>query len=190
MTEIDDAAPALPDPDAAEAALVATLRAWNVPFTRHAHAPLHTVEDSVALRGELPGGHCKNLFLKETKGPHWLVVCEEARRVRIPDIARAAGAGRMSFGTPDAMAALLGVRPGAVTPLGLVNDAEGQVRLILDAQLFAAEILNCHPLRNDATAALRTADLLRGFEATGHAPIRLDFDALEAQAAAAQAAQG
>lgn len=173
---------AVADPAAAETALLALLEALGIAYVRHAHPALHTVEESRALRGTMPGAHCKNLFLKERKGGFWLAVCEEERAIRIPDLARVLGAKRFSFGSPDDMGRLLGVRPGAVTSLGLVNDLGGEIRLALDAQMMAAEILNVHPLHNEATIAIATADLRRFFEATGHAPVEVDFDALEALA--------
>lgn len=181
-------ADAVADPEAAEAALLARLEALGVRWTRHAHPPLHTVEESRELRGTLPGAHCKNLFLKERKGGFWLAVCGEERRIRIPDIARAAGIRRCSFGSAEDLGRMLGVRPGAVTPLALINDAAGEVGLILDRQMMAAELLNCHPLRNDATVAIPTADLRRFFAATGHAAVELDFDELERIAAEADRA--
>lgn len=172
-------APALADPLEAETRLLATLDALGIPCVRHGHPPLHTVEESQALRGTLPGAHCKNLFLKERKGGFKLVVCGEARRIRIPDIARAAGIGRCSFGSAEALGEHLAVRPGAVTPMALINDPQHHVGLILDAQMMQAETLNCHPLHNEATIAIPTEGLRRFFAATGHAPLELDFDALE-----------
>ncbi|SDX13710.1 Ala-tRNA(Pro) hydrolase [Albimonas donghaensis] len=190
MTGTAPAAPlpadATVDPAAAEAALTAMLDRLGVAVTRHAHPPLRTVEESRALRGTLPGAHCKNLFLKAKSGEHWLVVCREDRAVRISDLGRALGAGRVSFGTPEDMGALLGVAPGAVTALGVVNDVANRVRLAVDAQMMAEPVLNVHPLHNEATVALTTADLRRVFAATGHSPLDVDFDALEALAAAAR----
>ena len=170
------------DAQALEAPLIAVLDRLGVRYARHDHAPLFTVEDSQALRGELPGAHCKNLFLKEKKGGFWLAVCGEERRFRIPDLARALGARRFSFGSADDMVRLLGVTPGAVTPLALINDEDREVRLVVDRALLEADLFNCHPLHNAATIALSPADLLRVFEATGHAPTLVDFDALEAAA--------
>ncbi|WP_339947107.1 prolyl-tRNA synthetase associated domain-containing protein [uncultured Albimonas sp.] len=181
---------ALVDPFAAEAALLARLDALGIGYVRHAHPALRTVEESRALRGTLPGAHCKNLFLKDKRTGFWLAVCEEDRAIRIPDLARALGAKRFSFGAPEDMGRLLGVRPGAVTSLGLINDTGGEMRLALDAQMMAAEALNVHPLHNEATVAIATADLRRFFAATGHAPVEVDFDALEAQARAAAPAPG
>ncbi len=170
------------DPEAAEARLLARLDALGVGYARHAHPPLRTVEESRALRGTMQGAHCKNLFLKARKGGLWLAVCEEARAVRIKDLARAVGAKGFSFGSAELLGETLGVLPGAVTPLALVNDGAGRVRLILDAQMMRAEALNCHPLHNEATVALATADLRRVFADTGHEPVEVDFDALEALA--------
>lgn len=165
---------------ASEDDLYAFLETLGVRWTRHGHPPLFTVEESQALRGELPGGHCKNMFLKERKGGYWLAVCLEDRAIRIKHLEKAAGAKRLSFGDEAALWDLLGVRPGAVTPYALINDREARaVRLILDRQMLEHEILNFHPLHNEATIAISTGDLMRFFAATGHEPVVVDFDALE-----------
>ena len=178
--------PVPPAPDLAEAALLARLDALGIGWTRHAHPPQHTVDQSRALRGALPGAHCKNLFLIDRDGAPWLVTCAEDRRFRIPDLARAVGAPRLSFAPPDLLARHLRVAPGAVTPLALMHDADRAVRLILDPVLLAAEIFNCHPLHNAATLAISSLDLRRFLTATGHAPILADFDAVEAAHPAAR----
>ncbi len=172
-------ADATADPEAAEARLLARLDALGVAHVRHGHPPLRTVEESRALRGTMPGAHCKNLFLKDRKGGLWLAVCEEARAIRIRDLAKAVGAKGFSFASAQLLGEVLGVSPGAVTPLALVNDAERRVRLVLDAQMMEAEVLNCHPLHNEATVAVATRDLRRLFAQTGHEPVEVDFDALE-----------
>ena len=168
-----------------EAALLAFLTGLDISYAHHTHPPLFTVEDSQALRGQLPGGHCKNLFLKERKGGLWLAVCLEDRRIRTKHLEKATGARRLSFGSADLLWEALGVRPGAVTPYALINDrASLAVRLVLDRQMLDHEVLNYHPLHNEATIAVASQDLLRFFEACGHAPMIVDFDALEAQARA------
>lgn len=164
--------------------LYAFLEKHGLPFTRHTHPPLHTVEESRAMRGEMPGGHCKNFFLKERKGGFWLAVCFEDREIRIKHLEKAVGAKRLSFGNANDLWDTLGVRPGAVTPFALINDPAAKVRLILDRQMLDHDLLNYHPLQNAATIAMSSADLLRFFAATGHAPVIVDFDALEALAAA------
>ena len=170
---------------AAEADLLAYLDRIGVGWTRHAHAPVFTVEEAQVLRGELPGAHSKNLFLKAKDGALWLAVCREDRRIRIRDLERALGAKKMSFGAADLLKATLGVNPGSVTPFALINDPQGLVKVALDAQMMRAEILNFHPMRNDATLAVSKDGLRRFLAETGHGVVETDFDALEARAAAA-----
>lgn len=176
--------PALPEPLEAEAALLARLEAMGVEYQLHRHPPMRTVEDSVALRGELPGAHCKNLFLKEKKRGFWLITCGEDRAVRMKDLAKACGARNFSFGSEADLARLLAVRPGAVTPLALLHPAAAELRFVIDRSLLEAELFNCHPLHNEATVAISSRDLRRVFAEAGHEPLEMDFDELEAQAQA------
>lgn len=174
MTE----APSLPamSVPALESELLALLDRLGIPYVRHAHEAVFTVAESSAKVDAIPGAHTKNLFLKEKKGGFWLISCRGDRRVKVRDIAREAGGKNPSFGNEEDLMRLIGVRPGSVTPFGLVNDRGREVRLILDAEMMQAEFVNFHPLRNDATLQLRPADLLRFFEATGHAPTLVAFD--------------
>lgn len=167
-----------------EAELYALFAAHGIAWTHHAHPPLHTVEESQALRGDLPGAHVKNMFLKDKKGAVWLVTCLEHRRIRIRDLEKQLGAQKCSFAKPDLLWAYLGIRPGAVSPFGLINDPEHRVQPVLDRQMLNAEVLNAHPLHNEATTAVSRADFLRFFEITGHTPVIVDFDSLEALEAA------
>lgn len=139
------------------------------------HPPVFTVEEAKALRGNLPGHHIKNLFLRNKKEEMWLVVALEDRAVDLKRLGEALGAGRLSFGSPERLRRVLGVEPGSVTPFALVNDATRVVRLALDRGLAEGGPLNAHPLVNTMTTAIALADLLRLFEATGHVPVWLDF---------------
>ncbi|MEM9146039.1 MAG: prolyl-tRNA synthetase associated domain-containing protein [Pseudomonadota bacterium] len=170
-------------PPAGEAELYAFLETHGIDWTHHTHPPLFTVADSQALRGSQPGAHTKNMFLREKKGGLWLVTCLEHRQIRIRDLERTIGAKGCSFGKPELLGEVLGVRPGAVTPFAAFNDRTGRVRVVLDQQMLEAETLNAHPLHNEATTAIASVDLLRFFRLTGHAPLLIDFDALEALAA-------
>ncbi|HEX6842901.1 MAG TPA: prolyl-tRNA synthetase associated domain-containing protein, partial [Stellaceae bacterium] len=136
----------------------------------HRHPPLHTVAESVLLRGTLPGGHCKSLFLKDRKGGLWLVVVLEERRLDLNALAARLGAPRLSFGSPALMQEVLGVTPGSVTPFALVNDRQQRVAVVLDQDMLELDPLNYHPLVNTATTAVSAADLLRFIAACGHAP--------------------
>lgn len=135
------------------------------------HPPLFTVADSRALRGEIPGGHTKNLFLRDKKDNYFLVTVDEQAAVDLKQIHHLIGAAsRVSFGKPEALMDLLGVTPGAVTVFGLINDQRARVRLILDETLMENAIINGHPLTNEATTSIGNADLLSFARATGHEP--------------------
>jgi Ala-tRNA(Pro) deacylase len=135
------------------------------------HPPLHTVEESRALRGEIPGAHTKNLFLKDKKDSVFLVVAPEDAVIDLKGLHHRIGAsGRLSFGKPDLLMTLLGVAPGSVSPFGLINDKPPRVNVILDAALMANKILNCHPLVNTATTSIAGDDLISFIRATGHEP--------------------
>ncbi len=135
------------------------------------HPPLFTVEESQALRGQIAGGHTKNLFLKDKKGALYLVTALEDATIALNALHRRLGAsGRFSFGSPDLMREALGVEPGAVTPLAAMNDATGRVTVVIDKALMTHAIINCHPLRNTMTTSIARDDLVRFLEATGHRP--------------------
>ncbi|PWB63647.1 MAG: DNA-binding protein [Bradyrhizobiaceae bacterium] len=156
--------PATPDE------LFAFLDRLDIPHTTAAHPPLFTVEQSQALRGTIPGGHTKNLFLKDKKDTVFLVVLREDARVDLKTLHHRLGAGRFSFGSADLLRALLGVEPGAVTPFGVINDTERRVTVVLDAAMMEEAILNYHPLVNTMTTSIGRDDLVRFLAATGHPP--------------------
>ncbi len=135
------------------------------------HAPLFTVEQSRALRGTIPGGHTKNLFLKDKKGALFLVVALEDDAIDLKGLHRLLDAsGRFSFGSPELLRETLGVEPGSVTPFGAMNDAARRVQVVLDAAMMRHDLLNYHPLINTMTTSIGGDDLVRFLEATGHPP--------------------
>ena len=169
------AAPATPD------ALFERLRGLGIAVETHHHAPLFTVAESRALRGDLPGAHCKSLFLRDRKKAMWLVVALEDRRLDLKALSGLIGAARLSFASPERLRRRLGVEPGSVTPFALINDtAENagdapRVRVVLDAEMMQADLVNYHPLTNVATTAIAPADLLRFIADCGHDPAIVDF---------------
>jgi Ala-tRNA(Pro) deacylase len=135
------------------------------------HPPLFTVEESRERRGQIPGGHTKNLFLKDKKDALFLVVALEDAAIELKGLHRVLGAsGRFSFGSADLLREVLGVLPGAVTPFAALNDRDGRVTVVLDAAMMAHENLNYHPLDNTMTTTIARDDLVRFLAATGHAP--------------------
>ena len=134
------------------------------------HPPLFTVEQSRALRGQIPGGHTKNLFLKDKKGALFLVSALEDAAIELKSLHRRLGAARFSFGSAELLRETLGVEPGAVTPFGAINDKARRVRIVLDASMMTHATLNYHPLLNTMTTSFARDDLLRFLAATGHPP--------------------
>ena len=151
--------------------LFAYLDRLGVKHSTVSHPPLFTVEQSQALRGQIPGGHTKNLFLKDKKDALFLVVALEDASIDLKGLHRLLGAtGRFSFGSANLLQEVWGVLPGAVTPFGAINDAAGRVTVVLDTELMAYELVNAHPLVNTQTTTLASADLIKFLEATGHVP--------------------
>ncbi|MER9403805.1 prolyl-tRNA synthetase associated domain-containing protein [Mesorhizobium caraganae] len=152
-----------------EAELFAFLADLGISVSTVRHPPLYTVADSQSLRGEIPGGHTKNLFLKDKKDNFFLVSVGEDAAVDLKQIHTIIGAAsRVSFGKPEMLMELLGVIPGAVTVFGLINDTQRRVKVVLDQDLMAHDVINAHPLINEATTSITSADLIRFVEATGH----------------------
>jgi Ala-tRNA(Pro) deacylase len=157
--------PATPDD------LFAFLDRLGIAHPTVSHAPLYTVEQSQALRGQIAGGHSKNLFLKDKKDALFLVVALEDAVIDLKGLHRLLGAsGRFSFGSADLMHEVLGVAPGAVTPFGAINDTEGRLTVVLDAGMMQHPVLNYHPLVNTMTTSIAREDLIKFLEATGHIP--------------------
>jgi len=157
-------APATPD------RLLAYLGELGIETTTVTHPAVFTVDEAKQLRGELPGAHCKSLFLRNKKGRMWLVVTLEDRQIDLKALGEQLGAGRLSFGSPERLMRYLGVIPGAVTPFGAINDGNGDVRIALDAELIESTLLNFHPLDNTQTTAISPYGLVRFLEATDHVP--------------------
>ncbi len=152
------------------------LDSLGISFSKYDHPAFHTVEQSRELRGCIPGAHCKTLFLKDRKGMLYLVVCLEHRRLDMKRLAKAIGSARLSFGRAELLWERLGVRPGAVTPFALINDRDNpNVKVILDRQMLEHELLNYHPLHNEATIAISREGFGRFLEACGHQTMLLEF---------------
>ena len=151
--------------------LFARLEELGIATTTVEHAPMFTVEQSGALRLSLPGAHTKNLFLVDRDGSMVLVVAKDDTRVNLKALAKRLAAGRFSFGKGEQLEAVLGVPPGSVTPLALINGSAAAVIVVVDKALLDFAEVNCHPLENTATTRLTTQDLIRFIKACGHEPL-------------------
>lgn len=175
--ETDIAQPLNPDAKTAED-LFRFLDGLNIEHKTKTHAPVFTVAESVSLRDEIPGGHTKNLFVKDKKDQFFLLTVEENAVVDLKTVHTIIGAAsKVSFGKPEKLMDYLGVVPGAVTAFGAINDTGNNVTFVLDADLMKHDIINGHPLSNDATTSIGSQDLLRFIEATGHQPLVLKVTA-------------
>ena len=163
-----DTVPAMP---ATEQDLFQRFEELGIETNTVRHPPAFTVDDNKELRGALPGGHCKSLFLKDKKGAMWLVVMLEDGRLDTNALQKTLGSARLSFGKPELMQEILGVTPGSVTPFSLINETSREVTVILEARMLEHDHLNYHPLQNEATTTIATSDLLRFVEACGHTPV-------------------
>jgi Ala-tRNA(Pro) deacylase len=153
------------------AELFAALDRLGIAHSTVTHPPLFTVEQSQSLRGTIPGGHTKNLFLKDKKDAIFLVTAPEDAPIELKSLHRRLGASaRFSFGSAELMLEVLGVTPGAVTPFGAINDIAGRLTVVLDQALMAHAVINAHPLVNTMTTSIARDDLLKFLEATGHKP--------------------
>ena len=134
------------------------------------HPAVFTVAESSKLERQIPGGHTKNLFLKDKKGRLFLVVALGRAHIDLKSLHKTLGCDRLSFGSPELLMEVLGVPAGSVTPFALLNDKAGRVTVILDADMMRHELLNYHPLENTATTNIAREDLVAFIRACGHEP--------------------
>ena len=132
------------------------------------HPPAFTVEQGNQVWGDIPGTHCKNLFLKDAKGKLWLVVAPAETRIDLKKLPDVIGSARLSFGSAALLQEVLGILPGSVTPFALVNDPAHRVRVVLDAKMMEQPLLNYHPLTNVATTTIANADFRKFLKDCGH----------------------
>lgn len=169
--------PALVDgtPAKGPADLFARLDELGVRHRTIEHRPVFTVQEAAKLRGKIPGAHSKNLFVRDKKETHWLVSCLARRTVDLRWLAERLGTKRLTFCSQRRLAGYLGIRPGAVSPFAVINDASRTVAVALDEELLAAEPLNFHPLDNSKTTTVSRAGLARFLEAEEHEPLVVRF---------------
>ena len=161
-SKIKDTLPTTPE------TLLLLLDRLQIAYVVYRHPPLRTVEDSKAHRDNMPGLHVKNLFLRDRKKQNFLLVLEEDRQIDMKSLNKKIGCDRLSFGSAERLFEMLGVRPGAVSPLTLINDPDQKVNLVLDNALHTNEMVYAHPLVNDMTLGIEGSHLQQFFAYTGH----------------------
>lgn len=156
-------------------ALLALLDQLKISYVVHRHQPLRTVEDSKKYRSNMPGVHIKNLYLRDRKKQNFLLVAGEDQKIDLKNLHLKIGCDRLSFASADRLFEMLGVRPGAVSPLTLINDPDKKVHLLLDRTLQTDDWIYAHPLVNDMTLGIKGQFLYQFFTHTGHQPQWLEF---------------
>jgi Ala-tRNA(Pro) deacylase len=160
------------------AELFAFFDAHGVDHVTLEHAAVFRVGEGDAALDALPGGHSKNLFLVDAKGVLWLVSALQTTRIDLKALPATIGSGRLSFGKPERLQASLGVAPGSVTALALINDPGRRVSFVLDQALALADPVNFHPLENTATTTMSQAGFRRFLAAISVVPRIVDFNRL------------
>ena len=163
-----------------EKPLFALLESLSLPFRNTPHAPVFTVAESSLVKTDIPGGHTKNLFMKDKKDQLVLISAWAESQLPLNQAHRLLGTQRLSFTDAPLLWDALGVTPGSVTAFALMNDQAQRVRFVADEALLAYDTLNFHPLRNDMTVSIGRADFLAFVAATGHTLDRIDFARLGA----------
>lgn len=141
----------------------------NIGFEYHEHPEAPTIEIAMQYWDGIDSTHCKNLFFRNHKGnKHYLVLLECSQALDIHDLEKRLKQGKISFASPERMAKYLGVKPGSVTPFGLINDKDRHVHVFIDQNLQNAERLSFHPLVNTASLIIKKDDLVRFLEHQGN----------------------
>lgn len=169
----------MPDPAdfsrSPEKPLFALLERLGLPYSNSVHAPVFTVAESREVKTGIPGGHTKNLFMKDKSGQLVLVSAHAESTLPLNQLHKALGTQRLSFTDAAQLWQSLAVTPGSVTGFALMNDPGGRVRFVADEALLAFDVLNFHPLRNDMTTSISRNDFLSFCRSTGHDVTRIDF---------------
>lgn len=147
---------------------MAQLDALGITTQTHHHDAVFTVAESEKLDRDIPGLHCRNLFLRDKKKKNYLLCLQNATDVDIKKLPDIIDSGRLSFASADRLWEHLGVRPGSVCPFSIVNDTENAVKILLDQSMMSADFVNFHPLINTMTLSITPADLVKFIESTGH----------------------
>jgi Ala-tRNA(Pro) deacylase len=155
--------------------LLAFLTARGIEPATTDHPAVFRVGEGEDIKASIPGAHTKNLFLKDHRGALWLISAEQSTVIDLKRAPTVLGSGRLSFGSPALMEEVLGVTPGSVTALALINDRRKRVRFVLDAVLARAALVNFHPLTNTATTTLSREGFARFLAAVGVEPMVVDF---------------
>lgn len=151
----------------------------DISYELYHHPAFFTVEEGLEFEKDIPGTHCRNLFLRDKKKKMFLITAANETPVDLKALRGVLNCGRLSFGSKDRLREFLGIEPGSVSPFCVINDENQDVQIVLDKKAVSADIINVHPLDNTMTVGIAPNDLLKFFNNTGHAPLIVDFDKMQ-----------
>jgi len=140
------------------------LKDLNIKFKVFQHPPFFTVDEAKKYRQGMQGYHIKNLFLRDKKKKNFLVVAQEDRIIDLAKLTERIKSSKLSFGSEERLFEELGVFPGAVTPLSVINCRKKNINIFLDAEMSGKDTIFCHPLVNDRTISLSYQSILTYFD--------------------------
>jgi Ala-tRNA(Pro) deacylase len=145
------------------------LRELNIAFDYYEHPPAPTIEDAKIYWKDLEATHCKNIFFRNHKGDrHYLVILEHTQQLDIHDLEKRLKQGKISFASEQRMEKYLGLKPGSVSPLGLINDTSHHVKVFFDSTLQNSTKISFHPNINTASLVLSFNDFMKYMNCTGN----------------------
>lgn len=150
------------------------LNSLNINYEEEEHIKVYTVEEAESLDFKIEGIGCKNLFLKDNKNNYYLVVMVDSKRCNLKKLSENLCAKKLSFASEESLNNILGLEKGSVTPLGITNDKDNLVTLVIDKDLIDKKLL-VHPNRNDRTINIDYTDLIKIIDYTQHTYTLLDI---------------
>lgn len=151
--------------------LFETLKELGIEISTEVHEPVFTTAESNFIKERVQGAHVKNLFLKNKKNYYYLVTMLDDKRLDLKIFRQEMGCGSLSFASDEDLLKYLGVEPGHVTPFALINPSSKDVKVILDKEMMAYDVLNFHPLKNYMTTSIASKDFLQFLDHTEHNPL-------------------
>ena len=151
------------------------LAGLSISYRLYQHKPVFTVGESLGIERDIPGAHCRNLFVRDKKETMFLVVAQNETLIDLKKLSGLLECGRLSFGSADRLWNYLGVRPGSVCPFAIINDKDNAVTIVLDQAMMQNDIVNYHPMENHMTIGLTPDELIKFIEHAGHKPMILDL---------------
>ena len=156
--------------------IYSTLKNLAIHYIEHSHPAVYTSAEAAEYYKDFPGAKVKSLFLRNRKGTqHYLVVLTDQKKADLKELSKILGESQVGFASPERLEKYLQVKPGSVSPLGLVFDEDNHVKVILDEAIMEHELINTHPNSNTQTITMKVTDLKEYITATGHAYQTLPF---------------